>query len=189
MATPTPTIPVTVDTFQIARRFEGPKVTTVTGMATPTPTIPVTVDTFHIARGSKGPKVTTVTGMASTQPLPPKKKQVTKEKKKKTSQKNKTPPVLYSFAGVLLSCAHSTGLKPSRKFRGPVQEFPRTRGPFVLDPSNNKHFDIRGLGTHIHTGILGSPVCGLTHLDIKILAFTCLNLERKLARPNLSQLP
>ena len=90
IATPTPTIPVTVDTFQIARRFEGPKVTTVTGMATPTPTIPVTVDTFHIAKGSKGPKVTTVTGMASTQP-PPKKKQVTKEKK--TSQKIRLHPL------------------------------------------------------------------------------------------------
>ena len=91
MATPTPTIPVTVDTFQIARRFEGPKVTTVTGMATPTPTIPVTVDTFHIARGPKGPKVTTVTGMASTQP-PPKKK--TSDQRKKNKSKNKTPPIL-----------------------------------------------------------------------------------------------
>ena len=91
MATPTPTIPATVGTFQIARRFEGPKVTTVTGMATPTPTIPVTVDIFHIARGSKGPKVTTVTGMASTQPTPKKKKKVTKKKKKKS--KNKTPPI------------------------------------------------------------------------------------------------
>ena len=90
MATPTPTIPVTVDTFQIARRFEGPKVTTVTGMAMPTPTIPVTVNTFHIARGSRGPKVTTVTGMASTQPTPPKKKEVTKKKNK--SQKIKLHP-------------------------------------------------------------------------------------------------
>ena len=41
-------------TFIIARRFEGPKVTTVTGMATPTPTIPVTVDTFHNCKKIRG---------------------------------------------------------------------------------------------------------------------------------------
>ena len=33
--------------FIIARRFEGPKVMTVTGMATPTPAIQVTVSIFH----------------------------------------------------------------------------------------------------------------------------------------------
>ena len=56
MATPTPTIPVTVELilFIIARRFEGPKVTTVTGIATPTPTIPVTVSTFHKGSGCQG---------------------------------------------------------------------------------------------------------------------------------------
>ena len=82
MATPTPAIQVTVDTFQIARRFEVQKQRQLQGWRRRPSTIPVTVDTFHIARGSKGPKVTTVTGMASTQPPPKKKKkQVTKEKK------------------------------------------------------------------------------------------------------------
>ena len=47
MATPTPTVPVTV---------EGPKVTTVTGIATPTPTIPVTVSTFHKCNKIRGSK-------------------------------------------------------------------------------------------------------------------------------------
>ena len=54
MAMPTPTIPVTVDTFHIARGSRGPKVTTVTGMATPTPTVPVTVDTFHNCKKIRG---------------------------------------------------------------------------------------------------------------------------------------
>ena len=40
MATPTPTIPVTVDTFHIARGSKGPKVTTVTGMASTQPPLP-----------------------------------------------------------------------------------------------------------------------------------------------------
>ena len=56
MATPTPTIPVTVGTFQIATRFKGPEVTTVTGMATPTPTVLVTVDTFHNCKKIRGSK-------------------------------------------------------------------------------------------------------------------------------------
>ena len=42
--------------FIIARRFEGPKVTTVTGIATPTPTIPVTVSTFYNCKKIRGSK-------------------------------------------------------------------------------------------------------------------------------------
>ena len=54
MATPTPTIPVTVDTFHNCKKIQGSQ--SDDRIATPTPTIPVTVSTFHNCKKIRGSK-------------------------------------------------------------------------------------------------------------------------------------
>ena len=71
IATPTPTIPVIVDIFEISRGSEGPQAMTVTRIATPTPTIPVIVDVFESPRGSEGPKAMTLTRIGNPTPCDP----------------------------------------------------------------------------------------------------------------------
>ena len=67
----TPSIPVTVDTFEMRRPNASPKVTTVLRFATTTPLVHVTVDTCETRRPHASPKVTTVLHFATNDPSIP----------------------------------------------------------------------------------------------------------------------
>ena len=71
VATLTPEIPVTVDTFESPRTCESPKTSTVTRMATLPSAIPVTVDIFEFGTSSESRKTSKVTRMATVTPAIP----------------------------------------------------------------------------------------------------------------------
>ena len=71
MATLTPEIPATVDTFEFPSRCESPKTSTVTRMATLFSAIPVVVDIFEFRTSSESRKTSTVTRMATVTPAIP----------------------------------------------------------------------------------------------------------------------
>ena len=72
-ATPTPAIPVTVDSFQNPSASEGHKTAAVTSVVTSTPTISAIANIFQLQapRGSEGRKATTVTRSATPTPAIP----------------------------------------------------------------------------------------------------------------------
>ena len=128
MATPTPTIPVTVDTFQIARKVRGSQSDDSyrDGDADPHD---LTVDTFHIARGSKGPR-SDDSYRDGLHPTPPqKKKQVTKENT--SSQKMKFHPNPRLQRDIPFFCSAGAGALPGGLL---PTKTPPGRGEYLVGP-------------------------------------------------------